>query len=755
MLTTLRQIIEQVLKEPNIEKALDFLVHRTREALCVDCCSVYIAEQQRQRYRLVATDGLSRESVGKVVLRFGEGLVGLVGKRNELFNLADAQNHPNFKYIPEIGEEEFRSFLGVPVEHEGVVLGVLIIQQKDSRQFTETEESFLVTLAAQLASILYLSDLKEKSESETHEEPLACDFGSGGIAIARGWVWQPHMELEQVLLKKTDDPEMQVELFHQAVFQLQLDLDSLTLRIYDTVKKQDLSNVFDAYQQLLEDGEFTCAVDQKIYDESWCASSAVKLVTEDLIKNKEAAGQKEEALSINDLAQRILSRLAHSYLEDFDFSEPVILLAEEITAALIAEVPRERIAGIVSLRGGGNSLAAILARNMNIPTLMGVSLPLQKLDRHLFIVDGIRRELLIDPPAGVIAEYSGMMTANAQNSRVYMDERNLPAETEDHVHINVNLNAGLSMEDNVQELLPMIDGVGLYRTEVEFMMHKTFPTELEECRHYEEVLKNFADRKVVMRTMDVGGDKPLPYLPVNELNPFLGWRGIRISLDRPNLLLTQFRAMLKAGRKYDNLEIMLPMISSLEEVLQAKALLDQAYNEICEEFSTVISYPKLGAMIEVPAATFILEDLAPHIDFFSIGSNDLTQYMLAVDRGNPKVAKLYDCFQPSMLRVFSRLFRICNHEINKPISVCGELAGDPLGAMMLVSIGYRELSMNYTSIPLVKYILRHVNIAELEAVFNEAIKSSSADEIRRLYRSYAEKKGLLNLLGILRQAKHD
>ena len=336
-----------------------------------------------------------------------------------------------------------------------------------------------------------------------------------------------------------------------------------------------------------------------------------------------------------------------------------------------------------------------------------------------------------------------------------MDERNLPAETEDQVHINVNLNAGLSVEDNVQELLPMIDGVGLYRTEVEFMMHKTFPTELEECRHYEEVLKNFADRKVIMRTMDVGGDKPLPYLPVNELNPFLGWRGIRISLDRPNLLLTQFRAMLKAGRKYDNLEIMLPMISSLEEVLQAKALLDQAYNEICEEFSTVISYPKLGAMIEVPAATFILEDLAPHIDFFSIGSNDLTQYMLAVDRGNPKVAKLYDCFQPSMLRVFSRLFRICNHEINKPISVCGELAGDPLGAMMLVSIGYRELSMNYTSIPLVKYILRHVNIAELEAVFNEAIKSSSADEIRRLYRSYAEKKGLLNMLGILRQAKHD
>ena len=546
MLTTLRQIIEQVLKEPNIEKALDFLVHRTREALCVDCCSVYIAEQQRQRYRLVATDGLSRESVGKVVLRFGEGLVGLVGKRNELLNLADAQNHPNFKYIPEIGEEEFRSFLGVPVEHEGVVLGVLIIQQKDSRQFTETEESFLVTLAAQLASILYLSDLKEKSESETHEEPLACDFGSGGIAIARGWVWQPHMELEQVLLKKTDDPEMQVELFHQAVFQLQLDLDSLTLRIYDTVKKQDLSNVFDAYQQLLEDGEFTCAVDQKIYDESWCASSAVKLVTEDLIKNKEAAGQKEEALSINDLAQRILSRLAHSYLEDFDFSEPVILLAEEITAALIAEVPRERIAGIVSLRGGGNSLAAILARNMNIPTLMGVSLPLQKLDRHLFIVDGIRRELLIDPPAGVIAEYSGMMTANAQNSRVYMDERNLPAETEDQVHINVNLNAGLSVEDNVQELLPMIDGVGLYRTEVEFMMHKTFPTELEECRHYEEVLKNFADRKVIMRTMDVGGDKPLPYLPVNELNPFLGWRGIRISLDRPNLLLTQ-KASLKLG----------------------------------------------------------------------------------------------------------------------------------------------------------------------------------------------------------------
>ncbi len=746
MLTTLRQIIEQVLKEPQIDVALNYLVKKTREALNVDCCSVYLAEEERQRYRLIATDGLSKESVGKVVLRFGEGLVGLVGKTNELLNLADAKSHANFKYIPEVGEEEFQSFLGVPIEKDGAVLGVLVIQQKESRQFNEMEESFLVTLAAQLASILYLSELKEKEENDNHQVPLKCAFGSGGIAIARGWVWQPHMELEQVLLNKTDDPEMQVELFHQAVFQLQLDLDSLSLRIYDSVEKKDLSNVFDEYQQLLDDGEFTCTVDQKIYDAHWSASSALKLVTEEIIAEKEKHGLKEEALNIKDLAQRILSRLAHSYLEEFDFKEPVILLAEEITAALIAEVPRERIAGIVSLQGSGNSIAAILARNLNIPTLIGVDIPLQKLDRHLFIVDGIRKELLVDPTAGVLTEYQGMILDNEKNSKILLEEQFLPADTEDGVHINVNLNAGLSFDEKEQSILPLIDGVGLYRTEIEFMMHKNFPTELEECRHYEEVLKNFAEKKVVMRTMDVGGDKPLPYLPMNELNPFLGWRGIRVSLDKPNLLLAQFRAMLKANRKYENLSIMLPMISSLDEVLAAKKLLDQAYNEICEEYSTVIDYPKIGAMIEVPAVLFILEDLAPHVDFFSIGSNDLTQYTLAVDRNNPKVSKLYDSFQPSMLRAFYRIFRICDKEIHRPISVCGEVAGDPLGALMLISIGYRELSMNYTSVPLVKYILRHVNMSELQEVFAKAIKLQDAIEIRNLYRDYANKKGLLSMI---------
>lgn len=748
MLTTLRQIIEQVLKEKDLSKALELLVQKTKEALGVDCCSIYLTEEPRKRYRLAATEGLSKESIGKVTLRFGEGLVGLVGKRNEVLNLANAQTHPNFKYIPEIGEEEFKSFLGVPIVHEANVLGVLIAQQKQSRQFDDVEESFLVTLAAQLASILYLSELKEKSSDI--KAPLSCVCGFGGIAVARGWVWQPHMELEQVLLKKTDDPQLQVELFHQALFQLQVDLDSLSLRVNDNMKDLDLSKMFSTYQQILDSQEFSDSVDNLIYDQSWSASSAVKIIAEQLVSQRLQDGKKEEALDVKDLAQRLLSRLAHSYLDEFDFTEPVILLAEEITASLIAEAPREKIAGIVSLKGSANSIAAILAKNLNIPTLIGVDMQLEHLDRHLFIVDGSRKELLIDPPEGVIAEYNGMMTANAEHSRLFNAEKDQKAITLDGQQITVELNAGLNFDADDEYLLNMIDGVGLYRTEIEFMMHTTFPSELEECVHYEDCLKHFAPKRVRMRTLDIGGDKPLPYLPVNENNPFLGWRGIRISLDRPNLLLTQFRAMLKASRKYENLEIMLPMVSNLDEVIKAKEMLDQAYKEICEEFSTKISYPKLGAMIEVPATMFLLEDFAPYLDFFSIGSNDLTQYVLAVDRNNPKVMKLYDCFQPAMIRVLARLLRICNKEINRPLAICGELAGDPLGAMLLVSIGYRELSMNYTSIPIVKYILRRVNIAELEEVFKQAIKLSSARSIKELYLNYAKEKGIYQYINELR-----
>ncbi len=744
MLTTLRSIIEQVLKEPDVTKSLKLLVRETKEALSVDCCSVYLAETNRKRYRLVATEGLSKESEGKVTLRFGEGLVGLVGKRNEVLNLADAQSHPNFKYIPEVGEEEFRSFLGVPIVHESIVLGVLIIQQKASRQFNEIEESFLVTLGAQLASILYVSQLKAQNNGV--QVPLSCACGFGGIAIARGWVWQPHMELEQVLLKKTDDPQLQVELFHQALFQLQMDLDSLSFRMNDKLKDSECTNVFATYQQILDDQAFSNAVDTKIYEDNWTASSAVKLVAEDIIAQKIEQGLKEETLDVRDLAQRLLSRLAHSYLDEFDFTEPVILLAEEITVSLIAELPRDKIAGIVSLKGNASSLVAIFARSLNIPTLMGVTFPLQKLDRHLFIVDGIRKELLIDPPEGVLAEYRDSMNATAEHDRKYDAERCLEAMTTDNVRIRVELNAGLNIGKNDTDVLDVIDGVGLYRTEVEFMMQNAFPTEFEECVHYEEFLKNFATKRVRMRTLDAGGDKPLPYLPVEEENPLLGWRGIRVSLDRPNLLLTQFRAMLKASRRYENLEIMLPMVSSLEEVITAKKLLDQAHKEICEDYSTVIAYPKLGAMIEVPAAMFLLEDFAPYLDFFSIGSNDLTQYTFAIDRNNPKVARLYDCFQPAMIRVLARLLRICSKEIHRPLAMCGELAGDPLGAMLLLSMGFRELSMNYSSIPRIKYIIRRVNIQELESIFAQAIKLSNAKEIRNLYINYAKQKGLADTL---------
>lgn len=740
MLTTLRKIIESVLNEEDLIKALKLLVDNTRSALGVDCCSVYISEPERNRFRLIATNGLAKESEGKVTLRFGEGLVGLVGKRKELLNLADAQNHPNFKYIPEIGEEEFKSFLGVPIEHDGVVLGILIIQQKASRQFTDVEESFLVTLAAQLASILYFSDYKNKNEN--NHEPISCAFGSGGIAIARGWVWQPHMELEQVILTKNDDPDMQSELFHQALFQLQMDLDSLLLRLHENLKNFEYTEVFENYQHFLDEDNFSDMVDEKIFSEKWSASSAVKIIADEYIEERNKAERKEEALAIRDLAQRLFSRLAHSTLDDFDFKEPVILLAENITPSLIAEVPKERLAGLVSLNGSEHSIAAILAKSLNIPTLMGVKLPLDHLDRHLFILDGQRKELHIDPPVGVVIEYQGNMSDTEEKSRLCEAEKMLETVTEDGVKISVELNAGINFEKEQDSMMSMIDGVGLYRTEIEFMMHKTFPTELEECRHYESFLHTFSSKRVRMRTLDVGGDKPLPYLPMHEQNPFMGWRGIRISLDRPNLLLTQFRAMLKANRKYENLEIMLPMVSSLDEVVKAKSLLDQAYNEVCEEYSAVIAYPKLGAMIEVPAVMFLLEDLAPYCDYFSIGSNDLTQYVLAIDRNNTNVSKLYDCFQPAMVRVLARLHRICEKEINRPLAMCGELAGSPLGALLLVSIGYRELSMNLVSIPEIKYILRRINTKELEAIFAKAIKLSCADDIRKLYIDYMESKGL-------------
>lgn len=750
MLTTLRQIVESVTQAPSLLEAMTVLVRQTRSAMQVDCCSVYLAEPQRRRFRLVATDGLAQEAVGKVVLPYDEGLVGLVGRREELINLADAPQHPNFKYVPEVAEDEFNSFLGVPIMQQRQVLGVLVVQQVDARQFDEGDESFLVTLAAQLAARILHAEMKGMLHADQHwRRSLKGVAASSGVAIARAWVWRPKMELEQVALKYSDDPELQLELLQQAVLQVQLDLDAMALRFRESVSNDSMA-IFEIYQHLLADPAYQQQIELEIRREGWSAAAAVRLVSERFIQQFSGMSDnylRERAVDVRDVAQRLLSRLVHSQIDVFDFDEPVVLIAEEVTASLLAEVPRERLAAMISLRGAVNSHAAILARAMGIPAVMGMELPLGGLEQRLMVVDGNRGELLVEPPQSVLDEYQQIIHQAREMNNLIGAESHLPSETLDGARISVLLNAGLNLESE-SAMRDMADGIGLYRTEIPFMLHDSFPSEQEQASRYRDVLNNFSDRPVCMRTLDIGGDKPLPYFPIVEDNPFLGWRGIRLTLDHPELFLAQLKAMLRASEGLDNLAIMLPMISSLAEVQAARRLLDQAWLEVSEELGrrgSSVRYPMLGAMIEVPSILYILPEMSPYVDFWSVGSNDLTQYLLAVDRNNSRVAGLYDPFHPAVIRVLQQVVQSAEQH-GKSVSICGELAGDPLGVLILMAMGYRNFSMNLNNIARIKYVVRRIRVEDLPPLLEMGLQQSDSAAMKELFAGYLVRQGLANML---------
>jgi phosphotransferase system enzyme I (PtsP) len=364
--------------------------------------------------------------------------------------------------------------------------------------------------------------------------------------------------------------------------------------------------------------------------------------------------------------------------------------------------------GLVSVKGSSNSHVAILARAMGIPTVMGlVDIPINQLDGKELVVDGFEGQIFASPSADLRAYYQVICEEENELIRGLDALRDLPCETTDYHRVSMLVNTGL-MTDVARSLTHGAEGIGLYRTEVPFMMKDRFPSEQEQREYYREQLEAFSPNPVTMRTLDIGGDKYLPYFPIHEENPFLGWRGIRVTLDHPEIFQLQVRAMMKASEGLNNLQIMLPMISNISEVEESLHLIYRVYHEVRED-GYDIHMPKVGVMIEVPAAVYQIRELADRVDFLSVGTNDLTQYLLAVDRNNPRVASLYHSYHPAVLQALVRIAQDA-HAVGKPVGVCGELAGDPGGAVLLMAMGYDSLSMNAASLPKVKAVIRSVSL---------------------------------------------
>jgi len=752
MLNTLRQIIQEVSAAHTFRDALDVMVKRVAEALDTEACSIFLMDRPRSDYVLVATEGLNKAAIGKARIPINKGLIGLVGEREEPINLDDAPAHPRFLHLHEINEQKFHAFLGTPIIYHRQVLGVLVAQHRDSRRYDESEEAFLVTLATQLAAIIAhaeaigaLNDIFDNSRLQKRDLIYSGVPGAPGVGTGTGVVVYAPTDIDIVPDHEPENADEEIEVMEAAFAAVREDMRVLSDRMFTTLPASE-RELFDVYQRMLDSSELVQEVAEKIRAGNW-APGALREVIQAHVKQLESLDNeymRERSQDIKDLGQRVLAYLQKSDRGQPPYAEKTILIGEALTAANLAEVPNGMLAGIISVKGSANSHVAILARAMRVPTVMGVEeSEIHDLQDHEIIVDGYFGQVYVSPSETIKAEFAQLIEQEKKLDASLEEIRDLPAQTKDGYEVSLMVNAGLGT-DISRSLQVGAAGVGLYRTEIPFLIRDRFPSSEEQRVVYRQMLSSFAPRPVTVRTLDIGGDKPLPYFPIKEDNPFLGWRGIRITLDHPEIFLSQVRAALRASEGLNNLRIMLPMISDIGEVDEAMRLLKKAYSEVTEE-GCKVEMPQIGVMIEVPSAVYQSRAIAKRVDFLSVGSNDLTQYLLAVDRNNPRVANLYDALHPAVLRALIQIVE-SGHQEGKHISICGEMAGDPAAVILLLAIGFDSFSMNASSINRVRWIIRNITKKKAATLLQEVLGMESAVMIRCHMELALERAGLGNLI---------
>ncbi|MDR0781332.1 MAG: phosphoenolpyruvate--protein phosphotransferase [Pseudomonadales bacterium] len=737
MLDILRSIIQEVNGARDLAATLSIIVRRVQEAMNTRVCSIYLLDKNLGRYVLMATKGLDPAAVGRASLAPEEGLVGFVAQRAEPLNLDNARSHPRYLYIPETREEEFESFLGVPIIHHGVVLGVLVVQQSEQRTFDSDAEALLFTLAAQLAVAIANAEARgavvglSPTGMRTADPSFDGVPGAPGVAIAKAFTVFPPADLSAIPKRPCSDIAAEIVFFNECLDAVRNDIRELKVKIKDRLRPEE-HELFDAYLHMLSDNALGNEVVACIKEGSW-AQGALAQVGLSYVRNLEQiedAYLRERATDIKDLCGRVLFYLQQKQPQTMRYPERCILVSEELTAAMLAEVPRERLVGVVSAKGSAHAHVAILARAMGLPAVMGVSdLPFSELDGQELILDGYNGKVYSNPSEALRGRYQEIVREEVELSEGLEAIKELPCVTRDGHRVQLWVNTGL-MTDVLRSRERGAEGIGLFRTEVPFLLRERFPTEREQASIYREQLEAFHPKRVTMRTLDIGGDKPLPYFPIKEDNPFLGWRGIRVSMDHPELFLGQVRAMIRASEGLDNLQILLPMVSNVHEIDTSVQLIRRAHQELVEDGHRVM-LPPLGVMIEVPSMAWQVDAVTRRVDFVSVGSNDLTQYMLAVDRNNPRVTNLFSTLHPGVLRVLAQIAKDVRGA-GKSLSICGEMAGNPAAAMLLLAMGFEILSMNATNLLKVKSVIRDMTLAQAKLMLERALAAESTEEVKAL-----------------------
>ncbi len=736
MLNALRQIVQAVNDASNLDEALQLIVRQVKASMSTDVCSIYLRQDSSRRYRLMATHGLNPSAVGRVTMSTNEGLVGMVADRAEAVNIENVDKHSRNLYFPETGEERYASFLGAPIIHNGEVLGVLVVQKSEAHRFGESDEAFLITVSAQLAIRLAHANLTDtlgrvEAKTDAHQDTFfEGASGASGVAVGTAVAVVTGKDLSAIKPRQTDNIDHEVDRFAQSVAQVREQISAQADSLASRLNKEE-RELFNVYQRMLDDNALGGEIIERI-KQGYTARSSIAWVVNQHVQTFRGMTDeyfRERAIDLIDLGTRVLTALEQSSAPVQGYSDNTVLVGEEITASMITMVPAEQLVGLVAVKGSRNSHGAILARALGVPTVVGVEeLSYGVLDQREVIVDGYEAKVYVDPNQALKFKYEQIAREDREMGERYQSLRDEPGVTLDGHRVSLLLNTGLSL-DLARAADVGADGVGLYRSEMPFMAADRFPSEEEQRVSYQQHLDAFKDKPVTIRTLDIGGDKPLPYFPIQEDNPFLGWRGMRVTLDHPEIFLMQVRAMLKASVGRNNLRILLPMITSLREYERGYALIRQAHLELIEE-GLAVRMPQVGVMIEVPAAVYQAKELAKRADFLSVGSNDLVQYLLAVDRSNARVAPLYSSFHPAVIAALKSIVKSA-HKYDCSVTVCGEIAGDPLMATLLIAMGYDGLSMNATSLPRIKSLIRQIDLRQVQVWLKEIKVMEDAKQVER------------------------
>lgn len=753
MLGTLRRIVQEVNSAHNIDEALEIVVNEICHAISTRACTVYLVDKHTQEYVMMATEGLNPDAVKNIRIPFHQGLIGLVGSREEPINIEDSQAHPRFFYNALAGEEHYRAFLGVPIIHQRQLLGVVVVQDEHQRRYDSNEEAFLITLSAQLAGVIAHAFATGFNTSPNDKAPphSANDVATftgipcvPGIGIGQAVIVYPKADLFAVPLRLTDDIDAEIAAFEEALTATRAEICRLRQKLMDLPPEEQA--LFEVYLSILDRASLGEEVITEIRQGHWAQGALRNVIEQHLwhFENMHDDYLRERATDIKDLAHRILAHLQQQAPKIIEYPEQTILIGEEVSAADLADAPEGSLVAVVSGRGSINSHVAILARALGLPTVMGVNnFALAKQEGKQIIVDGYYGHVYVEPSLELFEEYLILAEEERELETNLAAFREKPSVTPDGYPFDLYVNTGL-LSDSSLIFNVGAAGVGLFRTEILFMNRENFPAEKEQTSIYHQLLQAFAPRPVVMRTLDIGGDKALPYFPIEEPNPFLGWRGIRITLDHPEVFLVQVRAMLRASIGLNNLRIMLPMITSVIELDDALHLLDRAYHEILEEGLELVK-PPVGIMIEVPSAIYQACELAKRVDFVSVGSNDLIQYLLAVDRNNPRVADMYECLHPAVIRALHQTVEKVK-QIGIPISICGEMASDPVAVILLIGMGFDSLSINASSLLRIKWVVNNISFEKAQQLLNEVLMFENSAIIRLRLEQVLDEAGLGGLI---------